>query len=65
MLNRIKHIFSKEKKAKELVKYTSLGDFMLNASPEEQEIHMREASHKANKDQREIVKKSELLLKAR
>ena len=64
MNNRFAKI-NKKRIAKELVKYTSLGDFMLNASPEEQEVHIREASHRANKDQRETVRKSELLLKAR
>lgn len=65
MLNRIKAIFLKDKKTKELGKYKSLSDFMLHATPEEQEKRMRDASHKANKDQMELVKKSRLMLKTR
>lgn len=65
MLKKIKDIFLKGKKEKRLGTYKSLGDFMLHASMDQQEKVMREAAHKANKDQMEIVKKSRLLLKTR
>lgn len=65
MLNRIKSIFLKKKEIKGLGKYKSLSDFMLHASPKEQEKKMRDAAHKANKDQMEILEKSKLLLKIR
>lgn len=65
MLNKIKSIFSKKKEVKGLGKYKSLSDFMLHASPSEQEKKMREAAHKANKDQLKILEKSKLMLNAR
>ena len=58
-------MFLKKKEVKGLGKYKSLSDFMLHATPQEQEEKIRDAAHKANKDQMEILKKSKLLLRAR
>ena len=65
MLNIIKNIFIKSKKTKGFEGYKSLSDFMLHASPDEQERVIVEASHKANKDQMETIKESRLRLKTR
>lgn len=65
MLNKLKNIFQKRKKTHKFGKYTNLSDFMLHASSVEQNKVMKDAAHKANRDQMEIFKKSKLLLKTR